>query len=83
MPRTYGASSLASGRPLPCDQRTITGISPPWRWPARQMAAASGLALKVPEQKMPFACSTRCPGGAFIRAARRSMASSGSSMLRP
>ena len=49
IPRTDGASSFESGRPLACDQRTITGIVPPCRCRALQMAAASGLALKVPE----------------------------------
>ena len=49
MPRTYGASSFESGRPLPCDQRTRTGMLSPCRCRARQMAVASGLALKVPE----------------------------------
>ena len=64
MPRTYGASSLESGRPLPCDQRTRMGTLPPWRWTARQRDAASGLALNVPEQNTPLACSTRWPAGA-------------------
>ena len=49
MPRTSGASSLASGRPLPFDQRTRIGTGSPWRCPARQRAAASGVAVKVPE----------------------------------
>ena len=59
IPRDSRWASCPSGSPPPLENRISAGIGSPWSWVALESAAASGVAVKVPEQKKPFAWSAR------------------------
>ena len=58
MPRglaTCGSLSGTVGIPAKFENRTVTGVEPPWTCGARVSVAASGDGVNAPVSRMPFA----------------------------